>query len=66
MPTQRNSRGDFTIDEFAEEIGASRTFVRKLITEGHLSAYRIRGSALIRIPRDALDEIRQPIGGGAA
>jgi excisionase family DNA binding protein len=62
MPAQRNS-SDLTIVETANELHTDHKFVRKLIRDGHLPAYRIKGSRLIRIRRADVDALKQPVGG---
>jgi excisionase family DNA binding protein len=63
MPTSRI--GDPTIKEAAEETNTSTQFIRDRIADGSLPAYRL-GSRLIRIRREGLEALKQPIGGGAA
>lgn len=53
------------IASVAENLGTSTKFVRDLIASGHLPAYRIKGSRLIRIRRSDLEALKQPIGGAA-
>jgi excisionase family DNA binding protein len=62
MPT--SILGDPTINEAAEYLNTSTKFIRRRIADGSLPAYRLRGSRLIRIRREDLDALKQPIGGG--
>jgi excisionase family DNA binding protein len=64
MPT--SILGDSTINEAAEYLNTSAKFIRRRVADGSLPAYRLRGSRLIRIRREDLDALKQPIGGGAA
>ena len=61
MPTSRT--GDPTIAEAAEILNTSTQFIRRRIADGTLPAYRLKGSRLIRIRREDIDDLRQPIGG---
>lgn len=56
---------DLTIDEAAADLGVEHKLIRRLITEGVLPAYRIKGSRIIRIRRVDLEALKQPIGGAA-
>ena len=57
---------DLDIADVAAELNTSKKFVRDSIAAGHLKAYRLKGSRLIRITRADLDAFKQPILGGAA
>lgn len=57
--------GDLDIAEVAAELNTSKKFVRDSIAAGHLKAYRLKGSRLIRITRADLDAFKLPIGGAA-
>lgn len=54
------------IAEAAHELNVSPLFIRRRIADGSLRAFRIKGSRLIRIERTALEELKRPVGGGAA
>lgn len=41
----------------AAEYGVSTKTIRRRIADGHLRAYRMRGSTMIRIRRSDLDEL---------
>lgn len=45
----------------AAEFGVSVKTIRRRISEGHLSALRMRGSSMIRIRRSDLDKLFAPI-----
>jgi len=45
----------------AEYLGVTDRTIRNYISRGHLRAYRVRGSRLIRIDRSELDALLRPI-----
>jgi excisionase family DNA binding protein len=49
-----------SLDAAADEIGASKRTVRRLISSGELRAYRI-GKAVIRVDHDDLEKAFKPI-----
>jgi len=53
-----------TIKKTAEHLGVSEKTVRRYIAQGRLKAHRV-GPRLIRIDRESLLKLAQPIGGVA-
>ncbi|ORA21350.1 excisionase family DNA-binding protein [Mycobacterium aquaticum] len=50
-----------SLDQAAEELGASKRTVRRMISSGKLRAYRVGDSSLVRIDRDDLAAVLQPV-----
>lgn len=50
-----------SLDAAADELGVSKRSVRRLISGGELRAYRLGKSSLIRIDRDDLEKVLQPV-----
>jgi excisionase family DNA binding protein len=50
-----------TLDQAAEELGASLRTVRRLVSSGQLPAVRIGNSRTIRIDRDDLEKVLKPV-----
>lgn len=51
----------FSVEETAEFLGVSESTVRRYISNGKLSAYRLGDERLIRIKRQDLDKLLSPI-----
>jgi excisionase family DNA binding protein len=57
--------GDVDIATAAAQLNTSTKFIRRRIADGTLPAYRLKGSRLIRIRREDLEALKQPVGGAA-
>jgi len=51
---------DLTKQETAQSLGVSEKTVERWIAEGRLDAYRI-GPRLVRVRRESLEKLKQPI-----
>lgn len=49
----------------AAYLGVSVKTVRRCIADGHLPAFRVKGTRSIRVNLDDLEALKRPIGGGA-
>jgi excisionase family DNA binding protein len=50
-----------SLDEAAEELGTSLRTVRRLVSQGHLRAYKIGNSRLVRVDRDDIQAALKPV-----
>jgi excisionase family DNA binding protein len=51
-----------SIDDAADELGVSKSSVRRMISTGELKAVRIgTGRRVVRIDRDELDKVVHPV-----
>lgn len=61
---RRNPRRYITILEAAEYLGVTDRTVRKMVSDGRLTAYR-SGRRVVRLRIDEIDAAMQPFGGAA-
>lgn len=56
-----NFTRDLTVQETAETLGVHEETIRRWIKAGQLNAYRLNGRKLIRITRESIEQLKQPV-----
>jgi excisionase family DNA binding protein len=58
---ERATPAPVDINTAARLLGVHTKFIRRRIAAGHLKAYRLKGSRVIRIDRGDLEKLKEPV-----